>query len=320
MPIQFTTEPDNSPLGGLEQDQYSSASYQYPLDLSSNDPYMLLHFEAPTNSQYAVPNVNGSAPKAQPTINQNVLNDRQLGVASTITRPIKRVATTVVLPMPRLVDQLNISFTTADLGSGELFGGQQSWTDAIQSLGVSALKSAAKELGDARFHVRKGNWGISTSLNDLEINGLETASFLSQMAINNHTEQLFNGIGFRSFDMAFKLVPRTEEEAINIHNLTSFIRFAAVPEINASFGGGRLLIAPWEISPVLIAHGVENTAVPKISTCCLTNVTVDHAPTGEISFHRLGKDGTSTFPTVTMLSFTLVEMEVMQKQRILDGF
>jgi hypothetical protein len=84
----------------------------------------------------------------------------------------------------------------------------------------------------------------------------------------------------RNFQFDFQFNPRDEKEAKEVQDIIDSVRFFQAPEIKAPSSGGFFLIPPAEFDISFYYNGQINPNIPPISTCVLTNVNVNYAPSG----------------------------------------
>lgn len=316
---QLGPRPSDGPLAGLEGSSYKYSSFIYPLNLgqpgSGSDHYMIFYINETATTQFSTRATASGAPQNPATINNNLATDVALGFSGNSSRsggssgtyvPIRRVATTIVLYMP---DDINVQYD-ADWEDTEMggtkaildaIGGEGSMVDVLKSLGVSA--------------------GVNTSDAMAAVTGLSVKDAIStrgRVAINPHLEAIFRGIRFRNFTFSFKFTPQNEKESENISNIISAFKFYSAPEI-ARGVAGRFWIYPAEFDIKFISHGEENPFVHKISTCALKSMRVNYTPLGVWAAHREHPWGGSP-PVEVKLELDFMELEIMQKQRILEGY
>jgi len=328
----FTKQNPNQPLGDLEQNKYESTNFTYPLDLASpragKDHYMVFHINESTNTQFFTKNADGSfdtknAPTDTPTINANVRRD-QNGTSLTgksggessgtdqqsLSRNIRRVATTIVLYMPpQITANYAADWSKTELGmSADLMNkikGESSFADLFRS----GAASMAQNLGD--------------TVNGLTgLNLKDTISLNKRLVINNHLEVIFNGIDFRQFQFTFRFTPESEQEAQNVDNIIRAFKFYSAPEVLSGWSG-RFWIYPAEFDIQYYSNGKENEFLNKISTCALTNMSVNYTATGHWAAHRFQEGEGKTIGSssvCTDISLTFIELELMTKKRILEGY
>jgi hypothetical protein len=311
MPLSLNANANAAPLSALDASQYASDSYTYPLNLDAAGAglghFVLFHINQNNLTQFGTANVGGSSPTDTPTISFDAGIGQQGGVnadaangaiATNVAQAISRVSTTIALYMPNQMGvEYNTDWTKTDLGVARtIFAG--SIADAVADGTVSVLKKALQSSSELE--------GIAAAAG----NALRIAS-------NNHTELLFENVSYREFDFEFMFVPQSPSEALNIQNIIKAFKFYAMPEIIAGTVG-RFWLYPSEFDISYISNGVENPWFNKISTCALTSIGVNYTPSGVWS--ALRKTGVMTPGVATKLTLHFKELELMQKQRILDNF
>lgn len=347
-PSTIPTGPDRNtvddPLKSVDRNQYTYSNFIYPLDLgaegSGKDHYVVFHINETSTTQYKSVTVNGAKPTDQPTIERNRATDQRKGfgggVAPTdaptpqggektnanqgnpvfetsiqaLKQPINRIATTIILPMPREIQTTyQAEWQAENLGAAADFlntvKGRESIGEAFKSAGIGALPTIGS---------------MSNQFTNLNITG--ALSLGTRMAINPHQEVIFNGIGFRPFTFNFRFTPESEDEAINVDNIIRAFKFYAAPEILKGTAG-RFWIYPAEFDISFYSNGVENDFLHKISTCALVDIQVNYTPVGHWSAFRPAnpKSQLGGSPSVcTDLTLTFKELEIMTKQRVLEGY
>lgn len=198
----------------------------------------------------------------------------------------KKSNLSIVLPMP---DQINMTqvenWQTTELGAiGRA-------NDLINSLKDSNWGIAGDQVLTGMARTAAGAvqaLGISNAKDALEI-GTSTQQ-------NPYQEVLFKGAGNRTIPFVYTFTPRSLEEALLVRALIHRFRWAAAPEfkftqndkdkdLNTSF-----LIAPstFDISFVDLNLQDRNQWMWKVSTCALTNISVNGTPNGEYMVTRDG--------------------------------
>ena len=85
--------------------------------------------------------------------------------------------------------------------------------------------------------------------------------------------------------------------------------------------GSRYFIYPGEFDIKFIANGAENGALPKISTCALINIDVSYAAASQwAAFRQSVKKKDVAHPVSTSLTLTFKELEIISKQRVINGY
>jgi hypothetical protein len=129
---------------------------------------------------------------------------------------------------------------------------------------------------------------------------------------------IFKSIGFRQYQFDFKFTPRSEQEALNVANIIKAFKFYASPEVKYGEGSPRYYIYPAEFDIEFWSNGKPNDFVNKISTCACTNVGVNYTSAGVWSAFRPGDF--NGVPVETSLSLQFQELEIITKNRVLQGY
>ncbi|MFZ9353429.1 MAG: hypothetical protein ACO25L_01290 [Candidatus Nanopelagicales bacterium] len=121
-------------------------------------------------------------------------------------------------------------------------------------------------------------------------------------AVNPNSELLFRAPSLRSFNLQWKLIPRSEDEASTIRKIIRFFKVNMLPYIPK--GGAILLQSPnvfvirYETS-----NGSLNKSLPKPKLCALGEVIVNHTPDG--TGWAAYKD---SHPVATQISMSFLEL------------
>lgn len=131
--------------------------------------------------------------------------------------------------------------------------------------------------------------------------------------INPGVEVLYRSTELREFQFFFLMSPQSEKESIAMQNIIKKLRMFAAPKLNQN-SGGILFNTPaeWEIK--FYNKGQENTNIPKIRRCVLTDIFVDFTPQGEWSTFRNGH------PVTAKLGLSFKEMEIIHRDFIEAGY
>ena len=299
----------DAPLAGVDTSQYTYASFIYPLDLGApgagKDHYMVFHINETSTTQFQTAQVGGQAPGATVTTGTATpaINNTSSVVSS---QPIKRVATTIVLYIPQYQVNYKADWQVENLGvAADIVGaakGTRSLSDLLKSGGVSVLKNLGVEVN---------------SLTDTNLSAATSAA--ARIAINPHQEVIFTGIGFSQFQFNFRFTAQSEAEALNVDNIIKAFKFYAAPEVFTG-AAGRFWIYPAEFDIEFYSNGDQNQFLNKISTCALTDMTVNYTSAGEWASHRPHSSITGAPSVCTDIQLTFQELEIMTKQRILEGY
>lgn len=141
------------------------------------------------------------------------------------------------------------------------------------------------------------------------------ASLIGQkagIAINPQLQMLFQGIGFREYQMAFTFTPYSKAEAKQVDAIIKMFRKHAAPEIINGVGGA-FFIPPSSFNVQFLFNGVENTHLNKVQESVITNIDVNYAPMGWAAYD----DGE---PVQTTLTIQFKELALVDKKQIEKGY
>lgn len=136
---------------------------------------------------------------------------------------------------------------------------------------------------------------------------------LQRQAINPHKEQVFSGVPFRTFSFSFSFTPFSQAETDALDQIIKTFKFHMHPELLGDVGS-RYFIYPSEFDIAFYSGGEENPYIPKISTCVLTGLDSNLAESGWAAYQD------SNAPVSVKLDLKFTELEIMTKERILQGY
>jgi hypothetical protein len=226
--------------------------------------------------------------------------------SSEFLRTIKRTTDTVVLYMPD-----KITYSNAQNYGEIALGGE------VKSLAGFSAAATAAEKDATNLATFVGFLGAEVSpVSNKELNALATA--VTQVVKNPMLEVMYKGVSLRKFNFSFSLWPRSEQEAIEVQKIIELLRFHQAPEIKQNTGG-FFLIPPSEFDISFMYNGKTNPNMDAISTCVLTNVSVDYTPKGFHAFESIGsidtpEIGKTGMPVGINLSLSFMETQIITKE------
>lgn len=232
-------------------------------------------------------------------------------VANRFSGNYVRTTTTIDLYMP---PQIQTSYS-ADWGQEEL-GVLGSATDALNGLtnidswydAKNAWNVVKNTLKESAIRTAASAVQAITPLNFETLRKTATSTIA-----NPYMEVLFNGVQNRTFSFTFKMIPRNEREQRSVKAIVDEFKFHRAPEFK--YGGQtNYMIFPSEFDIQFLTRGVENDWLFKISTCALTNMTVNYSPEGQYAAHSDGA------PFATELTLEFTELEILTKESHRKGY
>jgi len=169
-----------------------------------------------------------------------------------------------------------------------------------------------------RYFADNASYGImNTAAGTIQgvtgINTKDALAVVTSTTENPYMEVLFKGVSNRIFQFTFKMIPRNAAEQETVRNIVKEFKFHSAPEFKND-GDNAYMLFPSEFDIEFIHKDKENPWLFKISTCALTNVTVNYSPEGNYASHQDG----APFATEMNLEFT--ELAVMTKENLEQGY
>lgn len=329
----------SNPLDVLENNGYNVTDFIYPIDLTT-DPgenhMVLFYINESVNTQFQTTDQNGNlqyidngkavtrpagsatggtsptplGPDGKPA--QATVNSSD-NVTTFNKRPVSRVSSLIALYMPPIIQTSYTPIwesteTNATGGALKALLGQNA--SVRRALGEVAIGIASNLAEDSKDFL--STLGVDAPVADL-------VSLATRAARNPHLEMLFRSVGFREYSFDFKFAPRSTQEARTVDNIIKAFRFYSAPEIRTSKNAGRYYIYPAEFDIEFWSNGKQNNFINKISSCACTGVGVNFTGSGAWSAFRAtgDKNGMSV---ETHLSLQFKELEIITKERVLQGF
>lgn len=224
-----------------------------------------------------------------------------------------RIDSFVFLPMPIDVTHIDTiryeDEKVGDLGDAAIVLATGNASGAISAIG----KRLAQAFQGANF---KPNPADPRSKNNV-LQGIQSLSpeamRMGRVAFNNKKEAAFSDVGRREFTFAYSFAPKSKEEADRLINLIKLFRYHSYPELLGGPGGGFYQF-PSEFDITYMKGTKVNTALPRISTCVLSNISVNYTPNN--GWMNLPNG----FPPIINFTLRFNELETLDKRRIAEGF
>lgn len=227
-------------------------------------------------------------------------------------RTIRRTKDTIALYMPdTLAFSQDQSYGEVGFGGGLLAAGAAGASALSRFKGMPADK-IANELGKNLTPF------LAAALQDPQLKALATGAFGT--VVNPQLEMIYAAPRFRNFSFDFMFYPRSQREAKEVLEIIRLFKFHQAPEVLSSkFAGGVggfFLVPPSEFDIQFYYNGRENPNIPRISTCALTNMSVDYSPNGFATYETLSskptKGGTG-MPVAMRMTLQFQELEILTK-------
>lgn len=132
------------------------------------------------------------------------------------------------------------------------------------------------------------------------------------MIVNNHMAKLFKGVDFRSFSFNFHLSARSKKESDYIQNIIHKLKFHASADFDSQSIKRHIL---YPDNFIISLHSPSSNYLFKIGTCALSDLQVDYHGSGQASYFK-----NTGAPVDVRLSLTFVELELITKKKIEEGY
>jgi hypothetical protein len=249
---------------------------------------------------------------------------RAKGSTVAINRPpTTRLDTAIAMYMPQQVQVVyGAKYTDTEIGAGAAIG-MNAITDIMNDKSLEGAANAASGAsgqlkGEALEGINRAALkGAGAVLPGMT--GLNAANDMRRSSIKAPRMELaFEGIGKRSFQYTFKMMPRNQAEADEIRKIIFAFKSNMLPEFLDGNRAGRRLTTPNTFDIQYMYNGAENQYLHKISTCVCTNVTVAYGGDRYKTFD--GVDGDGAPPVDTSITLNFQELEIITRERVYEGF
>jgi hypothetical protein len=292
----------NGPLGALYSNVFGSNTLQYPRDLQSSTRGHYIHFtirevspvtyeQFKTASSSIFDNLGSNLTSLFNTV-KDVATGNANSTGLNFQPKREKIVGNVFLYMPDTINfQYNAQYTdTSVLEMGQkMFSGLGKGVPIPKALdtGLSTVSNTIAAFGQA---------------------GLSKAGY----AVNPQMQLLFQGIGFREYQMSFIFTPYSQQEAQQVQKIIKMFRTNAAPKI-VTESGGMFFIPPSSFTLDFLFNGQTNPFISKVAESVITGVDVNYSPNG-FSAHDDGS------PVQTTLTLQFKEIQLVDKTKIQQGY
>lgn len=272
---------------------------------------------SPSNPVSASSVASGAVSIANGLINGGVSNIQ-------LSNPQANIEQTVLLPVPENLNYNDgLNWTEEPIGvlnkmipgvvSGAMSGSATDVTSAIQGM------AAGGKIGL-----------IMKAIEDAGLNSTAITQGMAGKIANPYTEQIFKGINMRSFDLSWKLVPRSQTEQLKIHEMIKEIRKYALPNYSGSLGSVEgsnsldQLSDRWLEVPRIFRlswkkpGGSELKSLPKIKPCVLKTIQVSYTPDNVWATHMVDRE--DPYPVAYNITMNFSETEIITGKDVGNGY
>lgn len=292
----------------------------YPMDLTSDDTYAPFitvfrpnvvkghsvgYTNALTEPRNRVGDQYGEEVAMQTKAGGNSSLRNKNGFFGSSNKTYVKTDETIILPMP---NQINLTYAaqwqSTDIGA---LGRGLDFINSAKEMDFSTLGNQASDSAKRSLAGAVQSLGVANVKDYLEL-----TTGVSQ---NAYTEVLFKGMGNRMIPFTYTFTPRSLKEAEVVRSILHRFKYHQAPEFKYEEGNNSYMLHPstFDISYIDLRTGKHNQWMNRISTCALTNLSINDTPNGE--FAAL-EDGSMAAITVDLI-FT--ELVILSKEMMTDN-
>lgn len=279
----------------LNSNSLDKNSLKYPINLENEGNLNIIVFNVNARKGSKFKNEGEGSPVSQTsgnTIRSNV----------SMSSETVRTTDTISLYMPSNISyQYNANWESVQLGvmgrvANTLGSSDITSAQITNALGESSKSSFAKSIQSL------------TSLNTKDLK-----DFASGVVVNPYMEIMFRGLENRTFQFEFHFTPKSESEAIEVQKIINTFKLHQAPELKIN-DSNSYWIYPSEFDISFLNANGENNWISKIGTCAMTGCNVTYGSEASFAVHGDGS------PVETRLSLEFMELELLTKERISQGY
>lgn len=302
------------PLAALFGNNKALAIHQYPRDLNSATRGHYIQFsvnevkEAQFNAQFDKLTPDATATEVLGTLSRNVVTGvkdfASQGNAQLDSNRKEETKAVIALYMPEsMAFTYNSVYDDTSLVSiGKDVAGALAGVKSSGKKSIDKLKNVVGGVGNAFSK------GITLAGSQAARLALQTQG----LAINPQKQLLFQGIGFREYQLVFTFTPYSKQESEEVQEIIKAFKTYAAPTITDS-AGGMFFKVPASFNLKFMFNGKENTKVSKVAESVLTTVDVNYSPNTWAST----SDGS---PVQIMLTLNFKEIEILDSKKMAEGY
>lgn len=231
--------------------------------------------------------------------------------------PTRRLASSISLYMPATVGlQQESKYGEAEIGASVAtaiasYKGYNEGQGFLNTIGTTsgALGSAISETGAN---------ALKSALDAGAAGAKASQEIANGKVFNNRMEVVFEGIGRREFSFTFKMMPKSQNEALMVRQIVNQFRFYMAPSFDGAPSTSRTFIVPATFDIEYHYSGGVNSFLNKISTSVLKTCNVTYGGERVQFFKPIQGDGAS--PVETQIELNFQELEVITREKINEGF
>lgn len=202
---------------------------------------------------------------------------------------------------------------------GAKFGAASIGLSKIAGTDLSAVNSAVNSVpGVVKSGIFKAMNDLNNKITGANVSLDQFMGGISKTITNPNTEMMYEGPNLRTFDLTFKLVPYSENEAKEIRKICNTFKKAMLPThggeaiFTAFKDAGNLLTIPSVVRVRFMKGSEMHPFLPQYKTCALSDVAINFTPDGSYATYDSGA------PVATQLKLSFKEMKNIFAEEITE--
>jgi hypothetical protein len=311
----------SGPLGALFGSEYGLSNLQYPRDLGSMTKGHVVQISLFQRKPQQYSEISSATNNLMNSTKETVLsNAGQVidAIGSTVSQVFNSSANVIKTPNSSV-----LSISPEQEGQSEIISlympdtvniTNESHYSGVSSLGAvgEALNAISDSTKGSKGIVGKVIGGVTSlpgmALSALSSNPAKLVMATQGLALNPKNQLLFDGIDFRSYQLAFTFTPYSAQEAETVRQIIKTIKKNAAPRIITE-AMGMFFVPPSTARVQFLFNGKENPNIARVAESVITTVDVNYAPNGWAA-HDNGA------PVQTTLTLQLQEIQLIDSKMI----
>ena len=305
----------SGPLGALFGSQYNLSSLQYPRDLGSMTKGHVVQFSLFERKPVDFDQIKNTATSGDVIETFGAVKEGFEKVTNQVKEAISDPYYSILANSEKQGKPEIISLYMPDTVNFTN-GAQYSGTTLLSALGEAlGLINGIASKAPGKFGALLGGLTAipGAALSAIQSNSGKLLMGANNLAINPKNQLLFEGIDFRTYQMAFVFTPYSAEEARTVKKIIQSFKKHAAPRI-VTEAAGMFFVPPSTVRLQFMYNGKENPHVARVAESVIESVDVNYSPNGWAAHD----DGA---PVQTMLTINFKEIQLIDKTMIeKEGF
>ena len=311
----------SGPLGALFGSSYGLSSLQYPRDLGSMKKGHFIQFSIFERKPGAYQLAQQTYDTTNKLLDSTVATEDKINSAKALLGSyggaVESAFSVVATPNSSVLSKNQDFDTKPEIISLYMpdtvnfqYNSVYSGTSIMGAM--EEVANIAAKAGGAFGSIAGGVASIpAMALSGIQSNTGKLALQTQGLAINPKQQLLFEGIDFRTYQLAFTFTPYSRDEAETVKKIIKAFKVAAAPTIVNQMAG-MFFVPPKIVKPVFMYNGVENPNISRVAESVIESIDVNYAPNGWAA-HDNGAPVQTTL-TINFKEIQLIDSKMIDKE------